>query len=442
MKPFYITYLICGQNFSDQKLLSRLSQEHITAQGIVRQGNELTLSVSIFDRHQTEKIFGEFKAESSIAAKGAGVKFFGRLKERAGLFIGAAVCTAALIAVQMFVVNIEVLTDNETLRKQITEALEQNGVKPGAYIPKIERSKVERKVRQSVEGISWAGITLADSTVIVDIVEDIPQPDFTDDRLPTNLVAEHDAVIDKFEVLNGCAVETVGSGVVAGEVLVSGEVPVERVTRDKEGRPQTERSEKYVRSIGRVWGTFTVSETFTQSLSETQIVYSPKKYTRRKLKIFSARLPLYFESSEDEGLVSRSEKVSVPELFGEPLPVGIVRETLTPYGFETTLCTPEQAAARVKAAAKRYERNFLDKYEIRSRTEKLSQTDSGAALTVTYELYGVISREETFEFDGELTKRLAREKNSDGRDKDNDDKENNFESENEDGSSAGSADNN
>lgn len=413
MKAFYITYFVSEPNFSEQTLVNLLCREHINARGIVRRDGGLTFSVSVTERRRADKILARLKAESNIADCGAGVKFFSRLRKRTGLFAGAAVCAAALIAVQMFVVNIEVLTDDPDLQKQITEVLEQNGVRAGSYIPAIERSKVERKLRQSVEEISWAGITLTDSTVIVDIVENIPHNDFADDRLPTNLVAQHDAVIDKLEILNGCAVKTVGSGVVAGEILVSGEVPVERVTRDKEGRPQTEKSEKYVRSIGEVWGTFTLTETFTRPLSETQIVYSPKETTRAKLKIFSAKLPLYPNNHGSGGLVSRSEKVISPKLFGDSLPVGLVRETLTPYSFETVLYSPEQAAAQTKAAAERYERNFLDKYEIRDRREKLSMTDSGAALTVTYELYGVISREEAFEFDGELTKRLAREKDPD-----------------------------
>lgn len=54
-------------------------------------------------------------------------------------------------------------------------------------------------------------------------------------RLPSNLVAKRDAVIDKAEVFDGELKTTVGSAVLKGETLVSGVVVNEKV-RYKDGK--------------------------------------------------------------------------------------------------------------------------------------------------------------------------------------------------------------
>lgn len=392
MKPWYIGFeVVCP---SEQLLFRELQRCGTDVIGISRSGGVLRFSVVFTQRRRVEGILDRLKAEHTVCSRGALVRTLDSVKHRLGLAVGSAVCLAALITVQNFVINIEVLSDDPEIQKRVAEVLHDCGVEPGAYIPDIERAKTERQLRQTVEGISWAGITLTDCTVIVDVLDDIPEPKRADDHYPTDLVAKYDAVVDKLEILNGAVVEPVGSGVVAGEVLVSGRVPVERTTRDDEGRPVIERSEKYVRSIGSVYGSFTLTESFTQPLSETKLVYSPKREKRYSLQLFSTEIPLYL--SDPDGMVSIDEKLLPLKILGEKAPVGLKTCTYTPYSFQTVRYTPEQAEKLARDHAKKYERNFLDSYEIRGRSEKLEKTADGATLTVTYELYGVISEERAF----------------------------------------------
>ncbi len=389
MKLTYISYeAVCP---SEQQLYRELKAEGINAAGIVSQNGMVCFSASIIQKRRTEAVLRRLHADWTVSGRGLFVRAAESLGRRAGLLTGAVICGAALIVIQDRVVNIEVLTDDPGIEKRVTEVLSDCGVKPGTYIPSIERSKTERTLRQTVEGISWAGITLTDCSVIVDVLEDIPEPKRADDHCPTHLVAKYDAVVDKPEILNGTLVKPVGSGVVAGEVLVSGVVPVRHVTRDKEGRPVTETTEKYVRSIGKVYGSFTLTESFTQPFEETGLVYSPRQKKIYSIQLFSTELPLY--TSFPAGMISRSEKTS---LISEELPVGIKTVTCTPYSFRTVLCSREQAEQSARRMEKRYVRNFLDSYQVQDRTEKLTETDTGVTLTVTYRLYGDICEEQPF----------------------------------------------
>lgn len=389
MKLTYIEYRAVCPN--EQQLFRELRDCGINAQGIVMRGGEVFFSAAFTRRKQVEAILTELNSDWSVCGRGMFVRFAEAAGRRYGLMAGAVLCGAALIMSQNYVVNIEVLTDDPDISKRVTEVLSDCGVRAGTYIPSIERVKVERRLRQTVDEISWAGITLADSTVIVDVLENIPEPKRADDHCPSHLVAKYDAVIDKLDILNGTAKETAGSGVVAGEILVSGVVPVEHVTRDKEGRPVTETTEKYVRSIGSVYGSFTITESFTQPLSDTKLIYEPRTKKLYSFQLFSAEIPLY--ASQPKGMISRSEKVS---LISDELPVGIKTTTCTPYGFRTVIYTREQAGQAVRLKEKRYVRNFLDSYKILSRCEKVTESADSVTLTVTYDLYGIISEEKPF----------------------------------------------
>ncbi|MBQ1538764.1 MAG: sporulation protein YqfD [Ruminococcus sp.] len=389
MKLTYIRYrAVCP---SEQLLFRRLRENGINAEGIVTRGGEVFFSAAFTQKKLIVKTLRGLNCEWSECGQGMIVRLARRLGRRWGLIAGAVVCGIVLISSQYYVINIEVLTDDPEISERVNEVLGECGISAGTYIPSIERVKAERTLRQKVEEISWAGITLADSTVIVDVLENIPEPKRADDHCPSNLTAKYDAVIDKLDILNGTAVKTSGSGVVAGEILVSGIVPVEHITRDKEGRPVTEMTEKYVRSIGNVYGSFSITESFTQPLSDTKLVYLPKEVRRYSLRLFSAEIPL--TGRQPKGMLSRTEKL---RLISDELPVGIRSYTFTPYSFSTVIYNRKQAEQAARDMEKRYVRNFLDSYEVRGRRERITETADGVTLTVTYDLYGVISEEKPF----------------------------------------------
>lgn len=397
MKLWQIEHKLTG--IAQQRLFAALKEEGINARGISQHGEEICLSVGFHQKRLLDHIAERLGFECEVVAKGKGVILAETLRRRCGLVIGAAICAALFIIIKNFTLSIEVLTNSEDIRTDVLRLLEENGVTTGTYIPDLECVELERVLKQQVKGISWAGISITDSTLIVDVIENTPEPQKTYERMPSNLVASHNGVIEEVSLKNGQLVKTIGSGVLKGEVLVSGTIPiVKTVVKENETSGEkmlvTEQSEKYVRSVGEIYGSYTEVQTFEQKFAETSLVHSGERASLKKLKIFGIEIPLY--SQKPDSLCIKEESYSPFMLFGEQTPIGILTEDHEKCCFSTVIYTEEQAAEHVRTLKERYERNFLSDCEIRGCSEQLSLEEDRAVLTVTYELFGLMSEEKQF----------------------------------------------
>lgn len=396
MKIWQIDYRISGA--VPQRLFSELKDESINARGIFTQGENICLSAAFFQKRQLERALERNGWGFEITSRGIGIRLTEALLRRSGLVVGAAICAAFIIGAKNYALSIEVLTDNEDIRAEVLRLLDENGAYIGAYIPELECIELERILKQQAEGISWAGISITDSTLIVDVIENIDKPQKHYERMPSNLVASHSGVIEEVALKNGRLVKTVGSGVLKGEVIVSGSIPIERtVVREDESGGKIlvkEESEKYVRSIGEIYGTYTDVQTFEQKYSETSLVHSGERASLKRLRIFGAEIPLYLK--KPDSLCISEESYTPFTVLGEDTPIGIAVTDYEKCSFSTVIYTEEQAAERVRELKEKYERNFLSDCEIRGCSEQLSFKEDRAVLTVSYELYGCMSEEKQF----------------------------------------------
>jgi similar to stage IV sporulation protein len=121
-----------------------------------------------------------------------------------------------------FVWNIEINCDEEIDKAKIIELLEENGIKEGALISKLNTDKAINTICLEREDISWVGIKISGTNVIVSIEMATEKPDIIDENEVCDIVADKDAVITKITVLNGTAVVSEGDTVKKGDVLVKG----------------------------------------------------------------------------------------------------------------------------------------------------------------------------------------------------------------------------
>ena len=214
-------------------------RESLELRSVTTQGGEMSLYIFFPQKRLFEEICAETHTEAEPVSAGAAYLLPRMLKRRIGIAIGAAICAGFMLAAQNYVISVEVLTDDPQIRSEVKHMLAENGVKVGAYIPSIKCVNIERMLKQRAEGISWAGITLTDCTVIVDITEEIPKAEQHTERMPSDLIATHDAVIESAELYNGELVKTIGSGVLRGEKLVSGTL-IREEAKEIDGKTVTE----------------------------------------------------------------------------------------------------------------------------------------------------------------------------------------------------------
>lgn len=386
-----VTYTVAAS--APQKLYTQIKLKKLTVCNICEKENHIDMTVSFTDKRRFEKICSELNCDYEETGRGGVCRLWTSMKKRMGLLVAGILFAVFLFVIRNFTVSIEVLTDDEVIRQRVLTVLYDNGVKAGTYIPDINCVEIERALKQEVEGISWAGISLTDSTIIVDVIETIPTPEKHSERMPSNLIASHSGVIEEVELYNGELVKTINSGVIKGEVIVSGTIKKERmVVEDDKLVP--EEYEKYVRSIGKIYGTYYETITFEQPLKETCIINGEDTKQQKYISVFSCDIPLFFKKVS--GYYSENEDYSPLKIFGLDTPVGIKTRSYTEYGFETKVYTKKQAKKLADEKRKLYEKNFLGECEIKKRDKNVKFKDGKAILTVKYEIYGLMSEESQF----------------------------------------------
>ncbi|MBI2874738.1 MAG: sporulation protein YqfD [Firmicutes bacterium] len=144
-----------------------------------------------------------------------------RLGKRRGFVAGAFLFVVLLYTLSSFIWFIEVNGTVTMDRAEILSAARELGLKPGRFQRMIELEEVERGLLARVPGLAWVGITLSGTKAMIKIVEKkILLQD--EARIPGDLVARADGLIDDLIVLNGQAVVVPGATVREGQVLVRG----------------------------------------------------------------------------------------------------------------------------------------------------------------------------------------------------------------------------
>lgn len=141
-------------------------------------------------------------------------------KHRAGLAIGAVFCAFSVWFSMNFVWDIEV--EDKENEEKILAVLSDAGLKTGAYIPSLDEDIVEIKALLNTDEFSYISITLEGTVAHVQTEKRVTGVIPDDSTAPSNLVADSDGVVIRYEVYSGDAVCVVGQTVEKGQLLISG----------------------------------------------------------------------------------------------------------------------------------------------------------------------------------------------------------------------------
>jgi len=386
-----VDFKVFGDGYA--KLLKEISKRNVPARDICENGSYLYLRLSAEYCGYFERLCRELNYECERIEIYGALKFLRFIKKRAGLAAGLVFTCGMLAFLSNIAVSFEVLSDNEIICEKIYDVLESEEITPGCWIPDLNYPVIERALQKHIDEISWAGITRQGNKLIIDVVENIPAPKGFKTRLPSNLVACEDGVIEELDILDGQVKIGVGSGVTKGDIVVGGEVVTVKTSWDT-GVEVTETNISYARSMGSVKGTFQRVMTFTQPFEERCEKLLDNKKSVTYLNFFSADIPLF--TKMPEGYYKSTSECERLKIFGAELPLGTTKVNLQEYDFSTKFLTEEQALELASDKAYNYEQNFLTGYEIKDRKAEKKVTDSGVELTVTYTLYGEMCKESEF----------------------------------------------
>lgn len=376
-----------------QRLYRFLSNGKIECHRISEEGGRVVFTVGVESSREIKAFLTDLNCEYEIISEHGPLPRIRMFLKRRGLIFGALVCTLLIVLLSDVVLVIDVSADLAETRQAVLDVLSENGIRPGSRLGDKDLTVIERIIKSRVDGVAWVGISVDGNRLVIDTLEYTPKPEFTVHRLPSNIVAAEDGVIDKVELLDGQLLTPAGSGVSKGDVLISGKVVTNKVSYDN-GKEVHDISTRYTRSIGSVYGTFERRVSFEQPFIEQTKAYLPQNEKNVwSISVFDVELPLNSAEGNYE-LVSADEWR--PSIFGLSLPLALSKSSVREYSFSSYTYSAEQATAAAEAMAEKYERNILNAYEIRDKSSSIRETDSGVVLKVTYTLYGELGEERDF----------------------------------------------
>lgn len=241
-----------------------------------------------------------------------------RYRKRVGIAAGAVLCAVFLIFMQQFIWVIDVQGCNTLEPVQLMNALEELGVKRGAWKNSIDQAEVKRQILLMVKDLSWATLNMHGNTATLLIRERTMPPDQIDTGVPANVVALRDGQIKRMEVINGQPILKKGDTVRAGELIVSG------VFEDVNGATRLVRADAKV--IAHVPETISVDVPLVQKTCQL----TGKVVKRNYMELLNIKFPLFMYKKLDGEYKLESWK-KTPELLGLKMPFDVIRENYIFY---------------------------------------------------------------------------------------------------------------
>ncbi|MEG1857827.1 MAG: sporulation protein YqfD, partial [Pseudoflavonifractor sp.] len=211
-----------------ERYLNLCAQNRVSFWGVERcSGQVLRLTVARQNLRQAYAL-GE-RAECAVtetAARGVPA-FLVRFRRRYALLAGLACSLLTVCIFSQFVLTVEVTGNVTVPTAQILGELQRAGVRPGVYGPGIDLAEVGQLMPLRMQELSWCAVNLRGTVAEVLVRERVKKPKLADESRLGNVVAEAPGIITKMEVLEGEPSCKPGDTVLAGEVLIAGNIHME-----------------------------------------------------------------------------------------------------------------------------------------------------------------------------------------------------------------------
>lgn len=293
-----------------------------------------------------------------------------RLRRRLALLGTAAACFVLLAASSLFVWDIDVEGNETVSTGEIMRALADCGVHSGSFWPGWSAEEIRNSVILDIPALSWVGVSVDSSRAVVRVRERIDKPEVADNDAAGSVTARATGIIERMEVYQGAPLVAVGEAVIAGETLVSGEMP------------STVGDTRYVRASALVEAR-TWYELSAAAPLEYEAAGETGSHTRWALVIGGRRFNFYAGSSQtppDCGKIITEYPLAWEGVF--TLPVTLVRERIVEYGRTAAAEDADALAGRLSAElTETLERRLDGRGEIIDVT--FTAAESGGQLVVT-----------------------------------------------------------
>lgn len=276
-----------------ERLLNLCAQHRVAFWGLDWQDEHtLSLQTRRKDCRQLQELAQRIGCTVAVGQRRGLPFFLGRFRKRYGFLAGLTVSLAAVCVLSSFVFTVEV-TGNETVpTAQILGELRRLGLKTGAYGPGLELKQIGQEALLTLEDLSWMTINLYGTRAEVIVREVKKPPEILDESGCWDVVAEADGLITQVEPLDGQAVVKEGDTVLAGDILIAGNVKLEPPMYSQEPVRYYQ-----THARGRIWATTWRTIHARIPLEATTKQYTGEEKRQHCLTILGRPIEFYRNSS-------------------------------------------------------------------------------------------------------------------------------------------------
>lgn len=297
-----------------------------------------------------------------------------RLRRRVALLVTAVCCFALLAASSLFVWDIRIEGNEQVSTGEILRALAGCGVEPGAFWPGWSSDEIRNSVILDIPELAWLGVSVDSSRAVIRVRERTEAPELVNSEGMGSVTARTTGIIDSMRVYQGAPLVAVGDAVVAGETLVSGEMPSE--VGDT----------RYVRASAEI-----KARTWYEMSASAPLEYSGLEQSdcraRWALVIGDKRINFYLGSSQTPtgcGKIITEYPLAWESVF--TLPVTLVREQTLEYDSAAAAEDEEELSGRLEAVLRStLERELSGRGEILDAQFTSSASDGRLVVTMRAE---------------------------------------------------------
>lgn len=373
----YVTFSAIGA-FAEE-FLSELIESGINVTNVHNKQNVLYADIKKSNYLYATKVAKKHRVRIRVHKKqGLYFKII-KMKRHSGIVLGAIVAIFMIMILQGYVWKIEINSDGAISDKHILEIIEKNGISLGSNIGEIDTDALALNIKHTLKETSWVGVEKIGSKLIISLSEsetlknaEIPL------NTPCNVIANKTGVIVETEVYSGTLLYPIGSGVSAGNILVSGIV--------NDGADNIILSHANAKIIAE----FKEKVELRQEYTTIEHQKTGEKFIEKELMLFGFVIPLTDKVKNIEKTTC-DEEIENCTFMDLTLPFKVKTNTYMPYDELSVTRKTEDAERLVEQKFEIYCDNFFNEYEILDITKSIKRDEKGVTLIADVKLKGNIA---------------------------------------------------
>lgn len=298
----------------------------------------LSFTIAAADYPAVHGRSGKNGIEVAIVSSRGGKKLIKGAKSRVVLLVLLCVFVTFAAVSSLFIWRIDIVGNEKVSAARLMRALEECGVRYGAFWPAILSDAVKDSVVTQMPDIAWLTLNIRSSCAQIVVHERVEKPDIVNEKAPGDIIASKSGVIKRMSVLEGMAAAAKGDTVTRGDVLVSGLMVSE--TGD----------DRYVHAQAQVQAETWYEISAAAPLYETKKVKKRGAETEFSLIVGKMRIN-FFDDSRNKSTscdkINKLRYISLGDVF--TLPVGYAVCSSEEYETQITAIDKTEAVSRLKA---------------------------------------------------------------------------------------------